>query len=286
MALNKIYKNGDALLLTVTAGMLSGAPVAIGNLTGVLVTDADAVLNQAVIDTEGVYDLSVAAIKDGPANEAVAIGDAIYFNTGDTPKLNKKTAGVFFGYALEAISSGLTATIYVKLMNESGASTIANLAVSTAKLANSAVTTAKIADVNVTMAKLSDAKINVSIPLGAAGAISATSLMTVMAARQKLVLVNADIVTKNQVAANDTNYWTFSLKNKGQAGAGTDEMAAGNTTVATGANMEAYIPFALTIDVAKDDVVTGDVIHITSTKSASATALAEAVLSLTFEKVD
>jgi hypothetical protein len=45
----------------------------------------------------------------------VAVGDIIYYNAADVPKLNKKNTGVRFGYALEAVAAGATAIIAVKL---------------------------------------------------------------------------------------------------------------------------------------------------------------------------
>lgn len=112
MAKNHIQK-GRYLWLTVGAGVKSGAPVAVGQITGVTTIDADADGN-ATVDTEEVYALSVKGV-DASANSAVDVGDAIYFTDGDTPKLNKKATGTLFGYALEAIDAGATATINVKL---------------------------------------------------------------------------------------------------------------------------------------------------------------------------
>jgi predicted RecA/RadA family phage recombinase len=112
MAKNHIQK-GRYLWLTVGAGVVSGDPVAVGQITGVATIDADA-NNMATVDTEEVYDLSVKGI-DANGNSAVSIGDAIYYTAGDTPKLNKKATGTLFGYALEAIDAGATDTINVKL---------------------------------------------------------------------------------------------------------------------------------------------------------------------------
>lgn len=112
MAKNYI-QDGEKLLLTVTAGKKSGEPVAVGQITGVALVDADA-NNKTTVDTEKVYDLSVKAI-DGGGNSAVTVGDAIYYVEADTPNLSKKNTGVLFGYALEAINAGATDTINVKL---------------------------------------------------------------------------------------------------------------------------------------------------------------------------
>lgn len=112
MAKNFVQE-GRRLWLVAGAGVKSGDPVLVGQLTGVAIADVDTD-NKTTVDTEGVYDLSVKAV-DASANSAVAVGDAIYYVDADTPKLSKKATGVLFGYALEAITSGATATIEVKL---------------------------------------------------------------------------------------------------------------------------------------------------------------------------
>ncbi len=112
MAKNHVQK-GRYLWLSVGPGVPSGTPVAVGNITGVTITSTGLDL-LATVDTEEVYDLSVKGI-DANGNSAVVIGDAIYYNANDNPVLNKKVAGVLFGYALEAIDAGATDTINVKL---------------------------------------------------------------------------------------------------------------------------------------------------------------------------
>jgi hypothetical protein len=64
--------------------------------------------------TDGVATFSVKGI-DGGGSSAVAVGDILYYVNADTPKISKKNTGVRFGYALEAVSSGSTATIRVKI---------------------------------------------------------------------------------------------------------------------------------------------------------------------------
>lgn len=113
MSKNKVQE-GKHLTMDVGSDLLSGAPIVIGGIAGVLMHDADTTTHIATIDTEGVYDLSVKGV-DGVGNSAVAIGDAIYWTVGDTPQLNKKATGALFGYALEAVTSGSTATINVLL---------------------------------------------------------------------------------------------------------------------------------------------------------------------------
>lgn len=113
MAANRKFEHGRKLYLPVPAGVVSGDPVVVGQMPGVALTDRDADGN-ATVDFGGVYNLSVQAI-DEVGNSAVAVGDIIYYNAADVPKLNKKNTGVRFGYALEAVAAGATATIAVKL---------------------------------------------------------------------------------------------------------------------------------------------------------------------------
>lgn len=115
MATNRVYEMGDELLLPVPVGTLSGAPLCIGQIPCVAQTDRDANGN-ASVDCDGVYNLSVKGVITGPANSAVAVGDIIYYTAAHTPVLDKDaTAGIRFGYALQMITSGSTATIQVKV---------------------------------------------------------------------------------------------------------------------------------------------------------------------------
>lgn len=91
----------------------SGDPCLFGQVPGVALIDEDTDGN-TTIDTAGVYALSVKGI-DGSGNKAVAVGDILYFTSGDTPPLSVKATGVRFGYALAAVTSGSTATINVKV---------------------------------------------------------------------------------------------------------------------------------------------------------------------------
>lgn len=111
MAANFIQQ-GDVLNVAI-ASKTSGSPGVKGKIPGVCLGDTDGDGNVRLA-TAGVYDLSVKGV-DGSGNAAIAIGDIIYYTDGDTPKLNVKTTGVRFGYALEAVSSGGTDTIKVKL---------------------------------------------------------------------------------------------------------------------------------------------------------------------------
>ena len=115
MAKNRKFADGRKLSLVATdpATQVSGDPLLVGQLPGVALTNERADGTTSV-DTEGVYNLSVKGV-DQVGNSAVAPGDIIYYVAADTPKLSKKNTGVRYGYALEAVASGSTATIAVRL---------------------------------------------------------------------------------------------------------------------------------------------------------------------------
>lgn len=93
----------------------SGDPVIIGSIPGVAVTDEGDGGNAAAettVCTEGIFDLSVKG-HNGTSNAAITAGALIYYKSTANPVLNLDDSGVAFGYALEAVDSGDTATIKV-----------------------------------------------------------------------------------------------------------------------------------------------------------------------------
>lgn len=114
MATNRVRARGRQLSLPVASGKVSGDPAVCGLIAGVCLTDRDATTGKATLQMDGVFDLPVKGI-DGSGNAAIAVGDVLYYTAGDTPQLSVKTTGVRFGYALEAVSSGATDTINVKV---------------------------------------------------------------------------------------------------------------------------------------------------------------------------
>jgi len=110
MADNKIAE-GRFIEVAVPTGTESGDPVLKTGLTGVAMKDRDTAGN-AVIDTQGVYDLSVQAVNDN-GNCTIEVGDPVYINMDDDPALTAKASGTYFGLALEAIAVGATDTINV-----------------------------------------------------------------------------------------------------------------------------------------------------------------------------
>jgi len=114
MAANRTRAQGRQIPLTPTdGGVLSGDPCLIGQVPAVSLNGGGAV--SQVIDRAGVYALSVKGVVSGPANSAVAQGDILYYNSAHTPKIDKDTGGVRFGYAMGTVVSGATSTIDVIL---------------------------------------------------------------------------------------------------------------------------------------------------------------------------
>ena len=149
MATNVKFDPGNVLSVVCTdpTTPTSGAPVRYGNLCGLALTDesdgGNASGNTSVHFGPFVADLSVAAVDDS-GNSAVALGDALFYVDADTPKLSKKQAGYFFGFAMETITSGATDTILVQKLPTAGSGAIASSGVTTTKIAANAVTAAKL----------------------------------------------------------------------------------------------------------------------------------------------
>ena len=112
MAKNFVQE-GKNLTLPVGTGVKSGDPVAVGELVGVALTNADD-NGYATVQTEGVFKLSVVG-NDGTNAVSISIGEALYYDNGT---INRNTAGVLFGYALEAVGAGETKTIPVKIADK------------------------------------------------------------------------------------------------------------------------------------------------------------------------
>lgn len=91
---------------------LSGDPVVYGKIPGVAVSDGDSG-GKVVAYLEGIFNLAVTA-----AAGAIAVGDIVYFDVAQATNaaaLNNTNTNVRFGYAMDAIGSGLSATIRVKV---------------------------------------------------------------------------------------------------------------------------------------------------------------------------
>lgn len=121
MATNRAYADGRFLYLPVASGVSSGDPVLIEDLPGVALNDRDSD-DKATVDTGGVYKLEVIAEDHEGTNTKVDIGKIIYWDDGsDSDRTagdlvpSDGTNGKHFGYALEEVAEGDTATIEVKI---------------------------------------------------------------------------------------------------------------------------------------------------------------------------
>lgn len=116
MATNIVQEHGDDLYVAVTAPgtPASGDPVLVGQMPGVALTDEQAD-GKTSVKTNGTAKLL--AKGETTTDAAISAGDIVYYDSAATPhKINKdSTNGVRFGYALEAVGSGVTKTILVKI---------------------------------------------------------------------------------------------------------------------------------------------------------------------------
>ena len=144
MAKNRTRDDARYTYLPVASGVKSGDPVIVGSITGVALTDRDA-SGKAALDLGGTYSIPVGAVNDSGHN-AVAIGDELFFTTGDIPPVTKKASGNFFGYATMPVNSGQTANIEVIQVIGPGPGTLDILGqIGTDQIANGAVTRDKLA---------------------------------------------------------------------------------------------------------------------------------------------
>lgn len=111
------------ITVAVLAGVTSGDPLCIGLMPGVAVKDRDSSGNAPVDFRCRVWDLNVNGVDDA-GDSAVAIGDDIYYTSGDTIKLSKKASGVFYGTALETVTSGSADVINVRIGGVGSRSTV------------------------------------------------------------------------------------------------------------------------------------------------------------------
>lgn len=139
MSRNLVINDAGTLSLAVanpTTPATGGAVRAFGSVTGVAVTSEDSDGNTTVdLRPNVIWDMSVKA-EDAAGNIAVAVGDKLFYTDSQT-YLSKNASGAFFGYALEAISSGSTDTINVfkaSAANYRGGKGFINLDLSSARI--------------------------------------------------------------------------------------------------------------------------------------------------------
>jgi hypothetical protein len=112
-----VDKSYNKAVVPSDGGATPNAPARYGTMTGVSLTGTTTIAgdSKATIAFGPVEALLSVKGVDAGGNSAVAVGDKLYYVDADTPKISKKVAGTFFGYALEAVTSGATATIRVEV---------------------------------------------------------------------------------------------------------------------------------------------------------------------------
>lgn len=152
---------------------------------------------------------------------------------------------------------------------------------------NAGVTTIGAAKVTGAKASTVMATKSVYIPVGTIADTGAVAFTVPVA--HAGTLVAAKLCAKDALAADDTNYLTFALTNKGQAGAGSTAMlsatATGTTKLTGGAAIAAYTTRNLPLHAtgANAAVVANDCLEFTATVTGTlANSVAEATVRLDF----
>lgn len=109
-----MWTKSRAMTCTSPATPVSGDPVVCGQIPGVALVAEDAA-GLTTVALDGEFTLSVKG-ENQSGNSAVADGDILYYEAGQTPPVNKDaTNGIRFGYARGAVISGATSTIPVEI---------------------------------------------------------------------------------------------------------------------------------------------------------------------------
>lgn len=279
MASNIIYEPGYniSVVASYPTSPKSGGVCIYGDLTGIAEIDENATTGETTVNFgPWIADLPVTDSKTG----GIAKGAPLFASKATPVVISNDSTGVFLGYANETVGDGATATIEVIHPPMIGGIMSAG-AIGATQLATNAVITTKILAANVTAPKLSGTANTrpVIIPLGA---VSATTSQIAFVAPCAGVINSVKLVTKDAVTADDTNYWTFTLTDKG-TGAGVGKIVEKTTKSTGGSALAAYVALSLgTPDATHKIMAIGDVVLFTATKTASATALAEAALLIEF----
>lgn len=109
MARNRHYAEATQFPLPVPADTESGDALVIGDLPCVALTDRDDD-GESTVQTDGAFLFGVAA-----NNGAIDAGDIVYLDSSGDLSNTASGGNARFGYALEAVGSGSTTTIPVKV---------------------------------------------------------------------------------------------------------------------------------------------------------------------------
>jgi predicted RecA/RadA family phage recombinase len=120
MADNLVMKNGQYVSVAVGSTITANAPVVVGDLHGVAITDYSSVTGKASIDLgPAIYDLSVTGTSSS-GSSAGEVGDPVYINPS-TFALTLDATKKYFGNLMEALTAGATATVEVRVQQSPSA---------------------------------------------------------------------------------------------------------------------------------------------------------------------
>lgn len=137
MSTNIVFEPGNRLNVVVSdpAVPVAGDPVRYGFATGIAETDEGGGGNIAT-ETSVNFGMYVA---DHPVTDTIgggiAVGAALFYVNGAPGTIENTVAGFFYGFALEAVGAGLTATIRVLHVPAPGSGTLGAGTIATANLA-------------------------------------------------------------------------------------------------------------------------------------------------------
>jgi hypothetical protein len=244
----------------------SGDPVRFGSLTGIALTDEGDGGNAAADTTVdfGAMEVTVAVNAiNNDGNSAISVGDALYYVDADTPNISKKTTdGYFFGFAMEAVTSGEEAEIRV-LKTQAGISVA-----TTTDLVTTAVETKAI---------------SVAVPGASAGDATAV-LYPLFVADDDIEVTAINFIPAAAQAGQNTNTATLAVRNVGDGAAGTDDLM---TFAQTNSNdLAANVPADFGSALANEAVSAGDVLvwHRTLTSSGVASPAGVVVIEYTVQE--
>jgi len=197
MTLNGMMKPGyqRSVICTSPAAPVAGNAIRCGLLTGVAITDESKEGNApgyTSVDFGPRSDMFSVTASAG----AIAQYDAIYLADGSPTVLSNDSTGYFFGIAMTAIGSGLTATIEVQHIPSPGAGTLGAGTIGATNLASNSVIAAKISAGAVTKTKLAGGFLKTAL---LDGAVAGDHTLAAIAIGDELVTV-IHISTKAAIA--------------------------------------------------------------------------------------
>lgn len=104
----------------VASNAVAGDPLCIGGIPCVLLTSYEAHDGCATVQLDGSFTLDYSSKDSGGVsgadrNVVGAVGDIVYYNSGDTPVLSARAGGTRFGYLAETATSGQHATKVIQI---------------------------------------------------------------------------------------------------------------------------------------------------------------------------